>query len=108
MLTEVIELKLDWSQRGLCDNLEEWDGERGDRDIQEEEDMGISLVSSVAQSYPTLCDPMDCSTPGLPVHHQLLELAQTHVHRVGDAIQLSNPLSSPSPAFIISQLQGLS
>ena len=63
--------------------------------------------SSVPQSCPTLCDPVDCSTPGLPVHHQLLELAQTHVHRVGDAIQPSHPLSSPSPAFSLSQLQGL-
>ena len=53
--------------------------------------------SSVAQSCPTLCDPMDCSTPGLPVHHQLLESTQTHVHWVGDAIQPSHPLSSPSP-----------
>ena len=53
--------------------------------------------SSVAQSCPTLCDPMDCSTPGLPVHHQLLEFTQTHVHWVGDAIQPSHPLSSPSP-----------
>ena len=53
--------------------------------------------SSVAQSCPTLCDPMNCSTPGLPVHHQLLESTQTHVHRVGDAIQPSHPLSSPSP-----------
>ena len=51
---------------------------------------------SVAQLCPTLCDPMNCSTPGLPVHHQLPEFTQTHVHRVGDAIQLS-PLSSPSP-----------
>ena len=53
--------------------------------------------SSVAQSCPTLRDPMNCSTPGLPVHHQLLEFTQTHVHRVGDAIQPSHPLSSPSP-----------
>ena len=53
--------------------------------------------SSVAQSRPTLYDPMDCSTPGLPVHHQLLELTQTHVHRVSDAIQPSHHLSSPSP-----------
>ena len=53
--------------------------------------------SSVTQSCPTLCDPMDCSTPGLPVHHQKPELAQTHVHRVSDAIQPSHPLSSPSP-----------
>ena len=50
-------------------------------------------VSSVAQLCLTLCDPMDCSTPGFPVHHQLPELSQTHVHRVGDAIQLSHPLS---------------
>ena len=53
--------------------------------------------SSVAQSRPTLCDPMNCSMPGLPVHHQLLEFTQTHVHHVGDAIQPSHPLSSPSP-----------
>ena len=53
--------------------------------------------SSVAQSCPTLCDPMNRSTPGLPVHHQLLEYTQTHVHRVSDAIQPSHPLSSPSP-----------
>ena len=65
-------------------------------------------VSSVAQSYPTLCDPMDCSTPGFPVHHQLPEFTQTDVHRVGDAIQPSHPLSSPSPpTFIVSQHQGL-
>ena len=51
--------------------------------------------SSVAQSCPTLYDPINCSTPGFPVHHQLPELAQTHVHRVGDAIQSSHPLSSP-------------
>ena len=53
--------------------------------------------SSDAQSCPTLCDPMKSSMPGLPVHHQLLEFTQTHVHRVRDAIQLSHPLSSPSP-----------
>ena len=53
--------------------------------------------SSVAQSCLTLCDPIDCSTPGLPVHHQLLEFTQTHVHRVSVAIQTSHLLSSPSP-----------
>ena len=53
--------------------------------------------SSVTQLCPTLCDPMNRSTPGLPVHHQLLEFTQTHVHRVSDAIQPSYPLSSPSP-----------
>ena len=65
--------------------------------------------SSVAQSCPTLCDPVDCSTSGLHVHHQLPELAQTRVHRVSDAIQPTYPLSSPSsPAFNLSQHQGLS
>ena len=54
-------------------------------------------LNSVAQSCPTLCDPIAYSTPGLPVHHQLPEPTQTHVHRVGDAIQPSHPLSSPSP-----------
>ena len=64
--------------------------------------------SSVTQLCLTLCDPMGCSRPGLPVHHQLLEPTQTHVHRVGDAIQPSHPLSSPSPpAFNLSQDQGL-
>ncbi|XP_059744831.1 mitochondrial outer membrane protein SLC25A46 isoform X5 [Bos indicus] len=58
---------------------------------------GIGLASSVAQSYPALCDPMNRSTPGLPVHYQLPEFTQTHVHRVNDAIQPSHPLSSPSP-----------
>ena len=67
-----------------------------------------SSVSSVAQSCLTLCDPMDCSTLGLPVRHQLLELAQTHVHPVGDASQPSHPLSSPSPpAFNLAQHQSL-
>ena len=63
--------------------------------------------SSVAQLCPNLCNPMDCSTPGFPVHHQLPELAQTYVHLVSDAIQPSHPLLSPSPAFNLSQHQGL-
>ena len=64
--------------------------------------------SSVAQSCPTLCDSMNHSTPGLPVHYQLPEFTQTHVHRVGDAIQPSHPLLSPSPpAPNPSQHQGL-
>ena len=67
-----------------------------------------SKFSSVAQSCPTLCDPMNPSMPGLPVHHQLLESTQTHVHRVGDAIQPSHPLLSPSPpALNLPQHQGL-
>ena len=62
--------------------------------------------NSVAQLCLTLCDPMDCSRPGLPVHHQLPQLAQSHVHRASDAIQPSRPLSSPSPpAFSLSQHQ---
>ena len=65
--------------------------------------------NSVAQSCPTLCDPMDCSMPGLPVHHQLPEFTQTHVHHVSDAIQTSHPLPFPShPTFNLSQHQGLS
>ena len=64
--------------------------------------------SSVTRSCPTLFDPMNPSTPGLPIHHQLLEFTQTHVHRVSDAIQPSNPLLSPSPpALNPSQHQGL-
>ena len=65
-------------------------------------------IRSVAQLCQTLCDPMNCSTPGLPVHHQLPEFTQTHVHWIGDAIQPSHPLSSPSsPTFNLSQHQGL-
>ena len=68
----------------------------------------INSISSVAQSYPTLCDPMNPSTPGLPVHHQLPEFTQTHVHWVGDATQPSHPLLSPyPPAPNPSQHQGL-
>ena len=67
---------------------------------------GSLQFSSVPQSCPTLCDPMNHSMPGLPVHHQLLEFTQTHVHWVSDAIQPSNPLSSPSPpALNLSQHQ---
>jgi len=65
-------------------------------------------LSSVTQSYLTLCDPMDCSMSGFPVHHQLLEFIQTHVHWVGDAIQPSHSLLSPSPpTFNLSHHQGL-
>ena len=64
--------------------------------------------SSVAQLCLTLCDPMNGSMPGLPVHHQLPESTQTHVHRIGNAIQPSHPLSPPSPpALNLSQHQGL-
>ena len=67
-----------------------------------------SQFSSVTKSCQTLCDPMDCSMPGFPVHHQLPELARIHVHQVSDAIQPSHPLSSPSPpAFNLSQHRGV-
>ena len=65
-------------------------------------------LSSVAQSCPTLCDPMNRSMPGLPIHHQLPEFTQTHIHRVSDVIQSSHPLSSPfPPAPTPSQHRGL-
>ena len=68
----------------------------------------IDEFISLAQSCTTLCDPMDCSMPGLPIHHQLLELAQIHVHWVSNAILPSHPLSSPSPpAFTLSKHQSL-
>ena len=63
--------------------------------------------SSITQAWPTLCDPMDFSTSDLPVYHQLPEFTQTPIHRVGDTIQLSHPLLSPSSAFNLSQHQGL-
>ena len=67
-----------------------------------------SIISSVAQSCPTLYDPTDCSTPGLPIHHQIPEFTLTHIHSVGDATQPSPPLLSPSPpAFNLFQHQGL-
>ena len=68
---------------------------------------GSVQFSSVAQLSLTLCDPMDCSTPGFPVHHHLPELAQTHVQQVGDTIQPSHPLLFPSSVFNLSQHQGL-
>ena len=69
-------------------------------------DMEQRSVSSVIQSCPTFYDPMNCSTPGLPVHHHLPEFTQTHVHWVGDAIQSSHPLSSPSlPALNLSSIR---
>ena len=71
--------------------------------------LGSSVqFSSVTQSCLTLCSSFDCSMPGLPIHHQLPEFTQTHIHRIGDAIQPSYPLSSPSsPTFNLSQHLGL-
>ena len=81
---------------------------QGQTHTQDTQRLLPSVCRSVAQSCPTLCDPVDCSSPGLPVHHQLPEFTQTHVRRVGDAIQPSHPLSSPSPpVFNLSQHQGL-
>ena len=85
---------------GLCEFCVEWDDPTLRKGVQ---------FSSVAQSCPNLCNPMDCSRPGFPVHHQLRELTQTHIHWVGDAIQPYHPLSSPSlPAFNLPEHQGLS
>ena len=69
--------------------------------------MPVIQFSSVAQSCPTFCNHVNCSMPGFSVYHQLPESTQTHVHRVGDAIQPSHPLLSPSPALNLSQYQGL-
>ena len=77
------------------------------RHMQNKATESLPHFSSVTQSCPTLWNPMDCSTPGFPVHHQLPEFTQTHGHRVGDAIQPSPPLSSPSPVLSLSQHQGL-
>ena len=76
--------------------------------IEREELKDTTSVSSVTQSCPTFCNPIDCNMPGFPVHHELPELAQTHVHWVGDAIQPSHTLPPSSPfAFNLSQHQGL-
>ena len=78
------------------------------RSLDQFSSVPLSDWLTVSQSPVWLCDPIDCSTPGLPIHHQVPELAQTHVHWVGDAIQPSHPLSSPSPpVFNLSQHQGL-
>ena len=79
------------------------------KDIHRRDYPGDPQFSSVSQSSLTLCNPMDCSMPGFSVHHHLLELAQTHVHWVSDAVQPSHPLLSPSShAFSLSQLHGFS
>ena len=77
-----------------------------DKSIPEASILAVQF-SSVAQSCLTLCNPMDYSTPRFPVHHQLAESIQTHVHCIGDAIQPSHPLLSPSPPFNLSQHQDL-
>ena len=90
-----------WILLGMSCSVWDFDGE----DIKSVNLFSVQFSHSVVSD---LCDPMDCSTPGLPVHHQLPELTQTHVHWVGDAIQLSHPLLSPSPsAFNLSQHHSL-
>ena len=79
-----------------------WGREELDTTEQQQFLLEVTQFSLVTQLCPTLCNRLDYSTPGFSVHHQLPELAQTHVHRVGDAIQPSHPLSSPSPAFSLS------
>ena len=102
--------------RGLIETLESFKGKtevhrRGRNSYLKFVSQFLTYIyqfSSVTQLCLTLWDPMDCSMPGLPVHHQYLEFTQTHAHWVGDAIQQSHPLSSPSPpAFNLSQHQGL-
>ena len=83
--------------RVLCISLIFYSGRGRRRMYSSMVEIPSAQLSSVTQSCLTLCDPMNCSPPGLPVHHQLPEFTQTHVHRVGDAIQPSHPLSSPSP-----------
>ena len=101
-----------WDFAGSAQSCPSWgiSTEKGPADLASEPwpgGVGKSF-SSVTQSCPTICDSMNYSTPGLPVHHQLPEFTQTHVHRVGDTIQPSHSLSSPSPlAFSLSQHQGL-
>ena len=99
---DILECEVKWALESITMNK----ASRGDEIpvelFQSLKDDAVKVVhsvqfSSVAQSCPTLCDPMNCSTPGLPVHHQLPEFTQTHVHQVRDAIQPSHPLSSPSP-----------
>ena len=94
------EIKGDYQILAWAIRREEWilGGEGSRRSRFGERRLGVGFqFSSVAQSCPTLCDPMNHSMPGLPVHHQLPEFTQTHIHQVGDAIQPSHPLSSPSP-----------
>ena len=104
--------KASWAERLPGREAKRYKAERGCISSRPSPLWGVTvplpeLCCSVSQSYPTLCNPMDFSTPGFPALHHLPELAQTHVHWVGDAIQSSHPLSSPYlPAFNLSQNQG--
>ena len=96
-----------WASHLLSGEMSDRKGKRSPEWQWLKDKEGEDEFSSVTELCPTLCDPMNCSTPGLPVLHQLPEFAQTHAHRVSDAIQPSHPLSSPSPAPNPSQHQGL-
>ena len=90
------------------DDWQHWVKHHSSEFLLQKHSLWKQVFSSVTQLCLTLCDPIDCSTSGFPVHHQLPELTQTHVHRVSDAIHPSHPLSSPSPpTFNLSQHQGL-
>ena len=100
--TKAEETEVEW----LCENLQDFLGLAPKKDVLFI--IRSDQIRSVTQSCPTLCDPMNRSTPGLPVHHQLPKFTQTHVHWVSDAIQPPHPLSSPSLlGFNLSQHQGL-
>ena len=103
---ELVYLNYRWVSERFINLL--WDTQQSEKVGKLALDARSDHIRSVAQSCPTLCDPMNRSTPGLPVHHQLPEYTETHVHRVSDAIQPSHPLSSSSPpAPNPSQHQGL-
>ena len=88
-----MQLKTQWINNEIKEEIRKYLKKNDDENTI----LGYQSVSSVAQSCPTLCDPMNLSMPGLPVHHQLREFTQTHVYGVGDAIQPSHPLSFPFP-----------
>ena len=93
-------------RQGSLSRCNPWGLKRIRHDLVNEQQQQHWSVSSIAQSCPTLCDLMNLSTPGLPVHHKLPEFTQTHVHRISDAIQPSHPLSSPPPTNLGSQTLG--
>jgi len=98
----------DWTELSISVEKHYWYFDRDYIELALSSVANLTIRSVLSLSHVRLCDPMDCSTPGFPVHHQLPEFTQTHVHWVCDAIQPSHPLSSPSPlSFDLSQHQGL-
>ena len=109
---ELLSFRMDWldllAVQGTLKSLLQYHSSKASYRIHLFNSLPSLQFSSVTQLCPTLCDPMNHSTPGLPVHHQLSEFTETHVHQVDDAIQPSHPLSSPSPpAPNLSQHRGL-